>query len=236
VVSNNANYIAGDGTESAQLSWDDAVTMFHEFGHALHGLNSDVTYATLSGTATSMDHAELPSQFHEHYLMVREILRGLLDKNGHAMPDTLIDKLERAQSFNQGFLTVEYVSAAIVDMKLHQWQNFGEDITEFVDKTLKELDMPTQIVMRHRLAHFNHVFGSEGYASLYYGYLWSQVLDNDAFAAFTETGNPFDPATAERFYRYVLSRGNSLDTREGYIQFRGREATADALLKSRGFQ
>jgi peptidyl-dipeptidase Dcp len=235
IVSNSSNFIVGKKGEPTYLSWDDAITMFHEFGHGMHGLSSNVTYPTLSGTRTARDFVELPSQFHENYLETREILQLLTNNQGQPVPEELIQKLERTQTFNQAFHTVEYLSSALIDMKLHLLTEIPNDIPALAKQYLAELKMPSEIVLRHGLPHFSHIFGSEGYAAMYYSYLWSQVLDQDAFAAFVETGDAFDPATADRFFRFILSSGNSVDNATSYSLFRGRDANVDALLRRRGF-
>ncbi len=235
IVSNNCNFVAGKPGEPVLISWDDAVTMFHEFGHALHGLNSRVTYPSLSGTNVVRDFVEFPSQFHEHYLRTPEVLKFLIDKDGKPIPKDLIEKIERAKTFNQGFATVEFLASAIVDMKLHLAGTKPIDAAAFEKETLKELGMPQEIVMRHRIPHFGHIFSGEGYAAGYYGYLWAQVLDNDAFGAFTEAKGPYDPETAKRLVKECLSVGNTVDPADAYRKFRGREPKVDALLKERGF-
>lgn len=235
IVSNNSNFIAGKPGEPVLISWDDAVTMFHEFGHALHGLNSNVTYPSLSGTATARDFVEFPSQFHEHFLPTPEVLKFLTNKEGKQLPKELIAKLDKAKNANEGFRSVEFLASAIVDMKLHLSTDKTINPETFEKKTLKEIGMPEEIVMRHRTPHFGHIFSGEGYAAGYYGYLWAEVLNHDAFEAFTEAGSPYDKKVAQRFREKILSVGNSLDPAEAYRNFRGRDPKADALLKSRGF-
>lgn len=236
IVSNNTNFIPGKAGEPILISWTDAVTMFHEFGHALHGLNSDVTYPSLSGTNTLRDFVEFPSQFNENYLRTPEVLKFLTNKEGRPLPNALIEKIERAKTFNQGFATVEFLASAIVDMKLHlAAADKGIDPRKFEKETLKEIGMPPEIIMRHRIPQFAHIFSSEDYASGYYSYLWAQVLDHDAFEAFTEGKGPYDPGVAKRLHDYVLSVGNSVDPAEAYRKFRGREPKVDALLRERGF-
>ena len=235
IVSNNANFIPGKPGEPVLISWDDAVTMFHEFGHALHGLNSNVTYPSLSGTNTARDFVEFPSQFNEHYVQTPEVLSFLKDAKGHALPKELIKKIDRAKTFNSGFDMVEFLASAIVDMKLHLAGDKTIEPREFERETLKEIGMPSEIVMRHRIPHFGHLFNGEDYAAGYYGYLWAQVLDEDAYEAFKETGNPYNPETARKFHDEVLSVGNTVDPADAYRKFRGRDPKVDALLRSRGF-
>lgn len=235
IVSNNSNFIPGAPGEPVHLGWDEAVTMFHEFGHALHGLASNVTYTTLSGTNTLGDFVELPSQVHENFLMTEEVLQFLTDKSGRPIPKDLINKLDEAKAYGEGFATVEFLASAIVDMKLHLAGVAIPDMGRFESETLAEIGMPREIVMRHRIPHFSHVFSSEHYAAGYYGYLWAQVLDQDAFEAFTETGDSFSPKIAQKFFDEVLSVGNSRDPAEAYRRFRGRDADVKALLRGRGF-
>jgi len=235
IVSNNANFIKGKPGEPVLLSWDDAKTMFHEFGHALHGLNSNVTYPSLSGTNTARDHVEFPSQFNENYFTTPEVLAMLVDKDGKPLPKALVDKLTAAATFNQGFATVEAIASAIVDMKLHLAGDTPIEPKAFEKATLTELGMPSEIVMRHRIPQFGHIFSGESYAAGYYGYLWADVLEHDAFEAFQETGDAYDPATAKRFHDTIMSVGNTIDPAQAYRNFRGSDATADALLRFRGF-
>ena len=235
IVSNNANFIQAKPGERVLLSWDDAKTMFHEFGHALHGLNSRVAYPSLSGTNTYRDFVEFPSQFNENYLTTKEVLAMLKNEKGEAIPKSLVDRLNAAATFNQGFATVEAQASAIVDMKMHLAGSTPIEPHEFEKKTLAEIGMPDEIVMRHRIPQFGHVFSGEGYAAGYYGYIWAEVLEHDAFEAFQEAGDPYDPATAKRFQTYILSVGNTVDAAEAFRNFRGRDASADALLRFRGF-
>jgi peptidyl-dipeptidase Dcp len=235
IVSNNSNFIKGKAGEPTYISWDDANTMFHEFGHALHGLNSNVTYPSLSGTNTARDFVELPSQVNEHWLKTPQVLRLLTNVKGEPMPQSLIEKLKKASTFDAGFATTEFLASGIVDMKLHLDTSDNIDPREFEKKALKELNMPSEIVMRHRIPAFSHLFSSEGYAAGYYGYLWAQVLDQDAYEAFVEAGNPYDRATADRLHKYIMSVGNTIDPEKAYRNFRGRDASVKAYLKSRGF-
>jgi len=237
IVSNNANFVKGKPGEPLLISWDDATTMFHEFGHALHGLNSNVTYPSLSGTAVARDYVEFPSQLMEHWLSTPEVLQrfALHYQTGKPIPQTLVDKINRSATFNQGFATVEYLSAALVDMKLHLAGDRKIDPDAFERETLAELGMPKEIVMRHRTPQFLHIFGSDSYSAGYYSYLWSDVLTADAFGAFVEGKGPYDRAVAERLRKYVFSVGNTVDPAEGYRAFRGRDPKIDALMKKRGF-
>jgi peptidyl-dipeptidase Dcp len=237
IVSNNANFVKGAPGEPVLVSWDDASTMFHEFGHALHGLLSNVGYPSLSGTSVARDYVELPSQILERWLATPEVLqRFALDyRTGKPMPKELAQKIERASTFRQGFDTVEYVASALVDMKLHLAGTGPIDPDAFERETLDALGMPSEIVMRHRTPQFTHVFSSEGYAAGYYSYLWADVLAADAWEAFTEAGGPWDPAVAKRLRESVFSVGNTVDPAEGYRAFRGRDARIDALMRRRGF-
>jgi peptidyl-dipeptidase Dcp len=237
IVSNNSNYVKGKPGEPVLISWDDAETMFHEFGHALHGLLSQVSYPTLAGTNVATDFVEFPSQINEHWLSTPQVLKrfALHYQNGEPMPDDLIDKLERASTFNQGFGTVEYLSSALVDMKIHLAGGADIDTDAFERDTLKALGMPSSIVMRHRIPQFAHVFSGDGYSAGYYSYLWSEVLDQDAWKAFEEKGDPFNPEVAERFRLYILSAGNKQDPAEAYRQFRGADPSIVPLLEARGF-
>jgi peptidyl-dipeptidase Dcp len=237
IVLNICNFSKPAGGEPALLSFDDARTLFHEFGHALHGMLSDVTYPLLAGTAVPSDFVELPSQLYEHWLEVREVLQkyALHARTGQPMPKALLDRLLATRTFNQGFATIEYTACALVDLDLHSLEDAQAlDVTAFERKDLEHIAMPAEIVMRHRLPHFQHLFSGGGYAAGYYSYMWSEVLDADAFAAFEETGNAFDPATAKRLRDYVYSAGNRRDPADAYKAFRGRLPTVDALLKKRG--
>jgi peptidyl-dipeptidase Dcp len=237
IVLNVCNFSKPSAGEPALLSFDDARTLFHEFGHALHGMLSNVTYPLLSGTAVTNDFVELPSQLYEHWLEVPEILQRFARhfRTGEPMPKALLDRLLATLTFNQGFDTVEYTACALVDLDLHSLPDAsGLDVSDFERKDLERIAMPAEIVMRHRLPHFQHLFSGGGYAAGYYSYMWSEVLDADAFAAFEEIGNAFDPATAKRLRDFVYSAGNLRDPSEAYTAFRGRLPTVDALLKKRG--
>jgi peptidyl-dipeptidase Dcp len=237
IVSNNSNFVKGKPGEPVLISWDDATTMFHEFGHALHGLSSNVTYPILSGTSVARDYVEFPSQLLEHWLSTPEVLQrfALHYQTSKPIPQELVDKINRSATFNQGFATVEYLSAALIDMKLHLAGDRKIDADAFERETLAQLGMPKEIVMRHRTPQFLHVFSSDGYSAGYYSYLWSDVLTADAFGAFVEGKGPYDRAVAERLRKYVFSVGNTTDPAEGYRAFRGRDPKIDALMKKRGF-
>src|SRR5918996_324589 len=237
IVSNNSNFVKGKPGEPVLISWDDATTMFHEFGHALHGLSSNVTYPSVAGTAVARDYVEFPSQLLEHWLSTPEVLQkfALHYQTGKPIPQDLVDKIKRSATFNQGFATVEYLSAALVDMKLHLAGDTRIDPDAFERETLAQLGMPKEIVMRHRTPQFLHVFSSDSYSAGYYSYLWSDVLTADAFGAFTEAGGPYDAAVAARLRQHIFTIGNTVDPAEGYRAFRGRDPKIDALMKKRGF-
>jgi peptidyl-dipeptidase Dcp len=237
IVSNNANFVKGKPGEPLLISWDDASTMFHEFGHALHGLNSNVTYPSLSGTAVARDYVEFPSQLMEHWLATPEVLQkfAVHYQTGKPIPQALVDKIDRSKTFNQGFSTVEYLAAAILDMKLHLAGDKTIDARAFEKEALAELGMPKEIVLRHRLPQFMHVFSSDGYSAGYYSYLWSDVITADSFGAFTEAGGPYDRKVADRLRKNIFSIGNTVDPAEAYRTFRGRDPKVEALMKKRGF-
>jgi peptidyl-dipeptidase Dcp len=238
IVSNNSNFVKGRPGEPVLISWDDATTLFHEFGHAMHGLSSDVTYPSLSGTSVARDYVELPSQIYEQWLATPELLAEFARhyQTGRALPQELLDKINKASKFNQGFLTTEYLASALVDMKLHSLANPGDlDPDKFEKETLAELKMPNELPMRHRTPQFSHIFSSEGYAAGYYSYLWADALTADAWEAFLESKGPYDRDVAQRFFDYVLSKGNTLDPTEAYRKFRGRDMDTNALMRKRGF-
>ncbi|HEY8185940.1 MAG TPA: M3 family metallopeptidase [Pyrinomonadaceae bacterium] len=237
IVSNNANFVKGKPGEPLLISWDDAQTLFHEFGHALHGLNSSVTYPSLSGTAVPRDYVEFPSQLLEHWLSTPEVLQhfAVHYKTGKPIPQALVDRIKRAKTFNEGFITVEYLAAALVDMKLHLAGDKKIDPDAFEKATLEELGMPNEIAMRHRTPQFLHVFSGDSYSAGYYSYLWSDVLTADAYEAFVEAGGPYDHKVAERLRKYIFSVGNTIDPAEAYRSFRGRDPRVEALMKKRGF-
>ena len=237
IVSNNANFVKGKPGEPLLISWDDATTMFHEFGHALHGLNSNVTYPSVAGTAVARDYVEFPSQLLEHWLSTPEVLQrfALHYQTGKPIPQELVDKIKRSATFNQGFATVEYLSAALVDMKLHLAGDRKIDADAFERETLTQIGMPKEIVMRHRTPQFLHIFAGDSYSAGYYSYLWSDVITADAFGAFVEGKGPYDRTVAERLRKFVFSVGNTVDPADAYRSFRGRDPKIDALMKKRGF-
>ena len=237
IVSNNCNYIKPAPGEPVLIGWNDAHTLFHEFGHALHGLSSRVRYPSLSGTSVDRDYVEFPSQLLEHWLSTPQVLDRFARhcRTGEPMPRELLAKIQRAAHFNQGFETVEYLSSALVDMHLHLADPPPSDIAAFERKTLASIGMPREVVMRHRLPHFGHLFSGDGYSAGYYSYLWADTLTADAFEAFTEAGGPYDREVARRLCENVLCRGNTVDPEEGYRAFRGRDPGIDALMRKRGF-
>ncbi|TXK50741.1 M3 family metallopeptidase [Pontibacter qinzhouensis] len=237
IVSNNSNFVKGKEGEPVLISWDDANTLFHEFGHALHGLSSNVTYPSLSGTAVVRDYVEFPSQLLEHWLSTPEVLQrfAVHYQTGKPIPQNLVDRIEKASTFNEGFETTEYLSSALIDMKLHLAGDQKIDADAFERETLAALGMPSEIVMRHRTPQFMHVFSSDGYSAGYYSYLWSDVLTADAYGAFTEGSGPYDKAVAKRLQQHIFSVGNTIDPAEGYRAFRGRDPKVEALMRKRGF-
>jgi len=236
IVSNNANFVKTGGGP-VLVSWDDATTLFHEFGHALHGLSSSVSYPSLAGTAVPRDYVEFPSQLLERWLPTPEVLDrfALHYQTGQPIPAALVQRIQKASTFNQGFATVEYLSAALVDMKLHLAGSERIDPDAFEKKTLAELGMPREIVMRHRTPQFSHVFGGDGYSAGYYSYLWSDTLSADAFEAFAEGKGPYDKAVAARLRDHVFQVGDTVDPADGYRAFRGRDPGIGALMRKRGF-
>ena len=237
IVSNNSNFVKGKPDEPVLISWDDASTLFHEFGHALHGLSSNVTYPSLSGTNVVRDYVEFPSQLLEHWLSTPEVLNkfALHYQTGQPIPKVLVDRIEKASTFNEGFETTEYLASALIDMKLHLAGDQKIDPDKFERETLADLGMPKEIVMRHRTPQFGHVFSGDGYSAGYYSYLWSDVLTADAFGAFTEAGSPYDKTVADKLSRNIFSVGNTIDPAEGYRAFRGRDPKVEALMVKRGF-
>jgi len=229
--------VKGQPGESVLLSWTDAETLFHEFGHALHGLSSNVNYPSLAGTAVARDYVEFPSQILERWLSTPEILGrfALHHETGQPLPMVLRQKIEKADKFNQGFATVEYLASALVDLKGHLAGDTPIEAAAFERDTLTALGMPREIVMRHRMPHFLHVFASDGYSAGYYSYLWADTLSADAYEAFLEGAGPFDKAIAKRLKQHVFSAGNTVDPAEGYRAFRGRDAGIGALMRHRGF-
>jgi peptidyl-dipeptidase Dcp len=237
LVSNNANFVAPPPGRPVLVSWEDATTLFHEFGHALHGLCSDVAYPTLAGTAVARDYVEFPSQLLEHWLSTPEVLDRFArhHETGEPLPRERVERIERAAKLNQGFATVEYLASARVDMAIHLAGAVPIDPAAFERECLASFDLPPEIVMRHRLPHFAHVFSGDGYSAAYYSYLWADTLTADAWEAFTEAGGPWDQEVAGRLRRHVFSRGNTLDPAEGYRAFRGRDPDVAALMRKRGF-
>lgn len=237
LILNNMNLNQPAEGEPTLMSYSDAVTLFHEFGHALHGLLSDVTYPTLAGTSVPRDWVEFPAQIYEHFIAQPQMLKQFAKhyETNEPMPDELIERIKNASTFNQGFATVEYTASALVDMAYHRMTEVNEpiDVRAFETSTLNEYGKPDEIIMRHRSTHFGHIF-SGGYSSAYYAYMWSEILDADGFDAFLEAGDIFDQDTAKKLYDHVFSTGDKYDYLETYIDFRGRAPTTDALLRNRG--
>jgi len=235
ITSNNNNFVKGADGEPTLISLDDATTLFHEFGHALHYINLEVTYPGLSNTPR--DFVEYPSQVMENWLMTPYILQKYAThyKTGEPIPAELLAKIEASSKFNEGFATVEYLSSAIVDMKLHDRKEAITDVDKFERETLAEIGMPREIVMRHRLPQFNHLFASDAYSAGYYSYLWSETMDADTWAAFEEAGSVWDKNTAARFQKLLLATGDETDRLEAYRAFRGRDPDVRFILKKRGF-
>ncbi|EBA12303.1 M3 family metallopeptidase [Roseobacter sp. CCS2] len=234
-VVNVCNFAKPEAGKPALLSYDDARTLFHEFGHALHQMLSDVTYESISGTSVARDFVELPSQLYEHWLEVPEVLAEFAThaETGEPMPEDLLNRMLGAATYDMGFQTVEYVASALVDLGFHDGPAPADPMQRQAE-ILEEIGMPHAIRMRHATPHFAHVFAGDGYSSGYYSYMWSEVMDADAFAAFEETGDPFDAETAKRLEETVLSSGGSVDAADLYTAFRGRLPGVEALLKGRG--
>jgi peptidyl-dipeptidase Dcp len=237
LIINTCNFMKAPEGEPALLSLDEARTVFHEFGHGLHGLLSNVTYPRISGTNVVRDFVELPSQLYEHWLEEPVVLERLTHyKTGEPIPQALIDKVDAARKANKGFETVEFISSGILDMDYHSTPDADDiDVDAFERKTLDRIGMPHEIALRHASTHFLHIFTGDGYAAGYYSYLWSEVLNADGFRAFKEAGDPFDPATAQRLHDYVYSAGGSRDFAEAYRLFRGHDPDITGLLEKRGF-
>jgi len=235
LVSNNNNFTKPGPGQPVLITLDDASTLFHEFGHAIHGLLTEVYYPSLGGS--QRDFVEYPSQVNENWLLTRPVLERFAKhyKTGAPMPANLVKKIEASETFNQGFATVEYLSSALVDMKLHTREDGVVDVDAFEKATLAELGMPREMVMRHRLPQFGHLFSSDSYSAGYYSYLWSETMDADTWAAFEESGDPFNRAIADKFRTFLLATGNETDRAEAYRAFRGRDPDVTALLKRRGF-
>lgn len=236
IIINNMNLNKPAEGEATLMSFSDAVTLFHEFGHALHGLLSNVTYPSLAGTNTPRDWVEFPAQLYEHFIEQPEMLKQFARhyKTNEPMPEALLERIKQASTFNQGFATVEYTASALVDMAYHQLTEVKDlDVRAFEDKVLSEYGKPEAIIMRHRSPHFGHIFAG-GYSSAYYAYMWSEILDADGFDAFLEAKDIFDENTANRLYEFIYSRGATLDYFDAYQGFRGRKPNTDALLRNRG--
>ena len=238
LIINVCNFSKGAEGEPTLLSFIDAHTLFHEFGHALHGLLSNVTYPQISGTSVATDFVELPSQLYEHWLEQPEILRqfALHYQTGEPMPEALLQRVVAARNFDQGFATVEFLGSAFIDLDFHSLPSSAPaiDSATFETRSMSRIGMPEEIMMRHRPPHFGHVFSGGGYAAGYYSYMWSEVLDADAFEAFKETGDIFDPATAKRLRETIYAAGGSREPADAYKAFRGRLPSPDALLRKRG--
>jgi peptidyl-dipeptidase Dcp len=236
IIYNVMNFAKPPAGEPALLSLDEAKTLFHEFGHALHGMLTRVTWPSVAGTAVSRDWVELPSQLYEHWLTVPAILEkhALHAKTGKPMPKALLDKLLSARTFAAGFNTVEFTSSALVDMAYHEQAEAPAEPLKFETETLKRLAAPEVIPMRHRTPHFGHIFSGDGYSAGYYSYMWSEVLDADAFSAFEETGDAFDPALAAKLKEHIYAAGGSKDPEELYKAFRGKMPSPDAMMEKRG--
>ncbi|QWG22807.1 M3 family metallopeptidase [Bradyrhizobium sediminis] len=237
LIINVCNFSKGADGEPSLLSPDDARTLFHEFGHGLHGMLSNVTYPSLSGTSVFTDFVELPSQLYEHWQEQPQVLRQFARhyQTGEPLPDDLLKRFIAARKFNQGFATVEFVSSALIDLEFHtQPAEASRDVRAFERAELEKIGMPEEIVLRHRPTQFGHIFSGDHYASGYYSYMWSEVMDADAFGAFEETGDIFDPAVAKRLHDDIYSSGGSRDPEDAYVAFRGREPEPDALLRRRG--
>ena len=236
LASNNSNFVKPAAGEALLVSWDDATTFFHEFGHALHFFSSNVKYPTLNGGVR--DYTEFQSQLLERWLSTDEVINQFLVhyKTGGRIPQDLVMKIKKASTFNQGFRTTEYLASALMDMKLHLANPEGIDINSFEKETLEELKMPTELPMRHRTPHFGHVFSGEGYATAYYGYMWADVLTADAAEAFQEApGGFYDKEVANRLVKYLFEPRNSMDPEDAFRLFRGRDAKIEALMRDRGF-
>jgi peptidyl-dipeptidase Dcp len=237
LVLNICNFTKGAEGQPSLLSPDDARTLFHEFGHGLHGMLSNVTYPSLSGTSVFTDFVELPSQLYEHWQEQPQVLRQFARhyQTGEPLPDDLLKRFLAARKFNQGFATVEFVASALIDLEFHtQPAAASRDVRAFERAELEKIGMPAEISLRHRPQHFGHIFSGDHYAAGYYSYMWSEVMDADAFGAFEEAGNIFDPAVARRLHDDIYSSGGSRDPEDAYVAFRGREPEPDALLRRRG--
>lgn len=239
IVSNNSNFVKGKPGEPVLISWDDAQTMFHEFGHALHGLQSNVTYPSLAGTNVKRDFVEFPSQVNERWLITNEVLSkfALHHKTGKPIPEDLVAKIRKAKAFNQGFITTEYLASALYDMKIHLAATPDKTIDpdEFEKVTMAEINCPKEIVMRHRPTQFAHIFGDDGYSAGYYSYIWADTMSADAAEAFVEAGSFYDRKTCDRFRDSIFTVGNSVPPAVAFRNFRGRDVDTNALMRDRGF-
>ncbi len=236
LASNNSNFVKPAPGEPVLVSWDDATTFFHEFGHALHFFTSDVRYPTLNSGVR--DYTEFQSQLLERWLSTDQVINQYLvhHETGKPMPQELVDKIQEASTFNEGFATTEYLASALMDMKLHLADPEDIDVDAFEKETLAAMNMPEEVVMRHRTPHFSHVFSGEGYATAYYGYMWADVLTADAAEAFAEApGGFYDQTLAEKLEKYLFAPRNAMDPAEAYRKFRGRDANIEALMRDRGF-
>ena len=236
VIMNNNNFARGAAGEPTLLSMDDVRTLFHEFGHGLHGLLSSVTFRRLSGTQVLRDFVELPSQLFEHWAVEPQVLRRHARhwRTGEPIPDDLIERLHRARRFNQGYETVRYTASALVDMAVHSLPEPPPDICAFEAETMRRLGLPEAVGMNHRLVHFQHLFSSAAYAAGYYVYLWAEVLDADAYDTFAEAGGPFDPQVAQALRRFIYASGNSLEPGAAFASFRGRGPQVEPMLRKKG--
>jgi peptidyl-dipeptidase Dcp len=237
LIINNNNFARGAPGEPTLLSFDDASTLFHEFGHGLHGLLSNVTYERLSGTSVLRDFVELPSQLFEHWLSEPEVLKRHARHcvTGAPIPDAMVEKLLAARLFGQGFETVRYTASALVDLAAHALtSDEAPDVAAFEGAELERIGAPADIGLNHRMAHFQHVFAGASYAAGYYVYLWAEVLDADGYEAFVEVGDPFDAALAARLRRFIYGAGNSIEPAEAYRAFRGRGPVVAPMLRQRG--
>lgn len=239
IVSNNSNFVKGKPGEPILISWDDTTTMFHEFGHALHGLLSNVNYPSLAGTNVKRDFVEFPSQVNERWALTKEVLSrfALHYKTGKSMPDALVNKIKKTKTFNQGFITTEYLASALYDMKIHLAATADKTIDpgEFEQKTMAEINCPQEIVMRHRPTQFSHIFADDGYSAGYYVYIWADTMSADAAEAFVEAGSFYDRKTCDRFRDTIFSVGNSVPPEVAFRNFRGRDVDTNALMRDRGF-
>jgi peptidyl-dipeptidase Dcp len=239
IVSNNANFVKGKPGEPILISWDDATTMFHEFGHALHGLQSNVHYPSLAGTNVKRDFVEMPSQVNERWFMTNEVLSkfALHHKTGEPIPKALVDKIRKAKTFNQGFITTEYLASALYDMKIHLAATPDKTIDPdvFEKEAMAEVGCPSEIIMRHRPTAFGHIFADDGYSAGYYSYIWADTYSADAAEAFKEAGSFYDRKTCDRFRESIFMVGNSVPPDVAFRNFRGRDVDTNALMRDRGF-